>query len=593
MPEFLEVTGITDIHKHSPYTIAIIGGGLSALVILLTLTRELSGRQARPKNSHSILLVDKNPQNQFGRGLAYAAPWSREHPLRAGSRAELLNSPASRMGLESVIGEAGKFVDWLREHENRWQPLLGLMSDVTGELLQPPAPEDWPDWEAPAIARWLAFNREKLEARAYETVYFPRSVYGEFIDDLAADALAQAEACGIELRHLQAHVENIVTADGGNGPFELAVQGESVDGQVTASRLIYSGGDLPASSLGANLPADSALVERPYGTNPTRHERHNTLLEGVNHAAEDKVKLLLAGSNACAMDQLWALDNNPHLRDALRQGRLQIVMVSPHGLPHPGTVLLPAPEDEPADPLRWLQAEQQILLDEVVERHLNPDTDFSAASYVTALGNALQDLRLGHNPHLFMVFLRRLGEVEQTIRDRLPDITEFARDFHDRIEELILFTPCEYWQGVMDMASVPGALQQVTARVVQIDQGEDQLRVTLDNGDHLSCNMAINCTGPRNPFSRQADGTLLGQLLEQQLGAANTTGGLRTSTEGRLQHADGSYCQNVYLCTQNSQGLQQPAAGGKTRFVSANRLTAVRIAEQAGRIALDLARNLS
>lgn len=587
---------IANLKQQEVYSIGIVGGGLSALVLLYSLARELSTRPDQTADKLRVLLVDENAPEHFGRGLAYASP------EQSGSRAELLNSPASRMGLESIIGDDGRFVHWLQTNTSCWHQLLGLERDDSGALAPGLNNQQWPEWEAPAISRWLEFNRDKLEAGIYETVYFPRSVYGKFIDTIAGRTLALAQSSGIELSHLQARVDEISSEDAHDGPFKLALHGGDTHAAACVETLVYTGGDLSPSSLNPDGKASGQIVNQPYGVSPTRHERHARLVQAMEQANGEPVKLLLAGGNACAMDQLWALDNNPQLHAAIRQGQLQIVMVSPGDIPNPGTVLLPAPEDEPADSLRWLQAEQQALLDEVVDRNLDPGREFTASSYAEAVATALQELKLEQNPHLFMLFLRKLGEVEQQIRDRLPDVTEFARDYHARVEVLILFTPCEYWQVLMELMALPDALQHISARVEHCIQVGDQVSVTLDNGEQVLCTMAINCTGPRNPFSAPGGNApggnapggnaLLDQLVAQNMGGDNLTGGLRTSTEGRLRLADGTYSRAAYLCTQCSQGLQQPAGGGDTRFVSANRLTAVKVAEQAQRIAIDLARRL-
>ena len=65
--------------------------------------------------------------------------------------------------------------------------------------------------------------------------------------------------------------------------------------------------------------------------------------QGLLDSAVQPVKLLVAGSNASAMDQLWALYNHPGLNASLRDGSLQLLMVSSGVTPYPGTVLQPRP----------------------------------------------------------------------------------------------------------------------------------------------------------------------------------------------------------------------------------------------------------
>ena len=101
--------------------------------------------------------------------------------------------------------------------------------------------------------------------------------------------------------------------------------------------------------------------------------------------------------------------------------------------------------------------------------------------------------------------------------------------------------------------------------------------------------MFINCTGIRNHFLFVSQSEILDDLVTCRLCVSNYTGGLKTSLEGRLQLADGSYSDSAYLCTQASIGLVQPATGGVSTFIGANRLTAVRVAEMAQRVATSIA----
>jgi hypothetical protein len=97
--------------------------------------------------------------------------------------------------------------------------------------------------------------------------------------------------------------------------------------------------------------------------------------------------------------------------------------------------------------------------------------------------------------------------------------------------------------------------------------------------------MLVNCTGARNPFVNSSNPVVLDDLIHSQLGVHNFTGGLATSSEGRLRMAGGGYSSTAYLATQASIGLSQPSASGRTTFIGSNRLTAVRVAQLAQRMA--------
>jgi uncharacterized NAD(P)/FAD-binding protein YdhS len=121
--------------EYAAKTLCILGAGLSALILLRCLVRRCAGRVSKTRSPLSVVIIDETGEDQFGRGLAYTSPWSRQHPYHRGSRAELLNSPAVRMNLESIIGLDGDFVQWLKHHPTVWQQLLGLVKNpVSGSF---------------------------------------------------------------------------------------------------------------------------------------------------------------------------------------------------------------------------------------------------------------------------------------------------------------------------------------------------------------------------------------------------------------------------------------------------------------------------
>jgi glycine/D-amino acid oxidase-like deaminating enzyme len=150
---------------------------------------------------------------------------------------------------------------------------------------------------------------------------------------------------------------------------------------------------------------------------------------------------------------------------------------------------------------------------------------------------------------------------------------------------MLLFTPYEYWQTLADIMQLNGALEKSEDKVTRVEEGPTDLLVHTRSGKTIECSMVINCTGARNPVESGHRPEILDNLVACGLGVTNHTGGLATSLEGRTQLANGKYSDSVYVCTQASIGLSQPANGGNATFIGANRLTAVRVAEMAQRIA--------
>ena len=570
---------------HEKKTIAVVGGGLAALVLV----RQLRNQLIASTDPVEILVIDPAPLDQFGRGRAYAIPWQPDQPQRVGSHAELLNSPAGRMSLVDVIGPEGDFVRWLQQHNQIWFQRLGLVSR-DGKLCQD-ASENCQPWEQQAIAQWLNFNQHSLSGGHYETVYFPRCVYGDFLASLAADVLAAAVNDMLSLHYIQAEVRYLEISDRSTNEHILFLTEEGKnDEEVRCDYLVYAGGDLLPRPLMQSIKNHPMVLENLYGQ--PRHYFHQQLVSALPDGDSRPLQLVIAGGNACALDCFWGMANDPRLRAALQRGSLQIKQLAPAATLHSGAVLQPLPDDQQPDELRWISLSQQQLLQQLREEFLDPEQNFTAESYFLAVCTAVKNLEERASPHLFMLFLRQLGEVEQKIRDALPDIECFAIEYHARLEARLLFTPYEYWHTMRQLGEIPLAIERYNDKLITMHEQQGTFVLQLASGESLHCDALVNCTGARDPFL--IDGmTLLDQLVASGHGVANGTGGFYLASDGRLKLADGTFSETVYLMTQRSIGLHQIGVSDMPRFTSANRLTAVRIAEVANNIASALVARLS
>ena len=578
------------VGESSGKTLCIAGGGLAALIVLRELTQAITLHDKKMQAPLAIVIVNDGEPDQFGRGLAYASPWQPQYPQNRGSRAELLNSPAVRMSLETVIGVDGDFVHWLQQHACRWQQLLGLQRDTERNSLELRSAPDWPAWESGALERWLDFNRDKLLAGRYETVYFPRCVYGEFLSDIARKVYTTAATAGLSIRTVRGRAMRFSTRNPDLGPHVITIRSDTGELQsLVCHQFVYTAGDMAPSPLCGDPVIHSGVVENPYSNNPHRHARIDSIRQALSGSPGETFTLAIAGCGASAMDQLWAIRNDPSLMSALQQRRMRIVVVAPGRFPHPGTILEPVTRATEIDPLRWIKESEQALIADVVARHLAPQNLPTAEAYFAATERALEELQLDRSPHLFMTFLRQFGAVEQVIKGGLSDIENFAQRFHAKLEAKLVFTPHEYWQALADMRLLDNALEQLHGRIAQVRVAKGGLTLTTDSAVSLACSMLINCTGANNPFEGKQQPEILGDLIRSKLGVDNFTGGLATSSEGQLHFAGGGYSRSTFLCTQGSVGLSRSSRGGAATFIGSNRLTAVRVAERAQRIAVTIA----
>jgi hypothetical protein len=128
------------------------------------------------------------------------------------------------MSLETVLGTDGDFVHWLQQHPSRRHKLLELTCNAEGRLLASCSNPDWPVWEVRALERWLAFNQVKLSAGQYETVYFPRCVYGQYLGDLADRVSVAAAEAGFKVSTMKGRATGFSSRNPQLGPHTISVR---------------------------------------------------------------------------------------------------------------------------------------------------------------------------------------------------------------------------------------------------------------------------------------------------------------------------------------------------------------------------------
>jgi len=557
--------------------------------------------------------LTSKPGINLAAAWAYARPWQEHQSAGMGSRAELLNSPAIRMSLVDVIGKKGDFVAWLGRNRLKWLKMLALTRNVdSGEIIFAAKP-DWPVWESVAILRWFHFNQVKLEVGEYASIYFPRHVYGEYLDDLATGLFNGHGQDDISISHVHGKVGQFSTANPSHGPHNVKVDvvgGEQLS--ITADYFIYAAGDLPPrpiTSCQSETPsaAIAKIVQDPYGAASPRHARHMLVRDAIANCGSEPVNLVIAGCNASAMEQIWAMANDSDIMSALNAGHIRITLVSPGELPHSGAILVPADNQNPVNAVREILPMQIKLIDAIIDSNFNSKPGLGARQYFAAVKRSIQQLELHRQPHIFMTFLRKLGEIEQGIKDgffalpnnpdEVSELQQFARQYHARIEAMLLFTPFEYWQVLGEILEIEGALQKIDGRVEGFEPNGAGLSVRLSTGGSdklIDCALLINCTGAQDPFSCIATNSqsVLSDLIAAGLGQKNHVGGLATAADGRLLMADGAYSETAYLCSQRTIATRDIPGSDRQTFISANRLTAVRVAELAATIAKSITERL-
>jgi uncharacterized NAD(P)/FAD-binding protein YdhS len=152
------------LNKPASYSIAIIGGGASATLLLHNLSKNLSYNQT----CTDIYLIDEKAGLQFGQAYSIREPIF------------LLNVPAINMGAD--VDEPDGFYRWIERYPERWR------------YLNP------------------AFNELAIGPQDFA----PRMIYAEYLRDLLGNAKLQLQRQNIAVHLLHARVIGIDTLEHSN-----------------------------------------------------------------------------------------------------------------------------------------------------------------------------------------------------------------------------------------------------------------------------------------------------------------------------------------------------------------------------------------
>lgn len=249
------------------YDTLIVGAGAAGLFTLVELLR----RAERFGAPHRIAVVDGS--GEFFRGIAYGE--------RSGTGTLCIHSLADFM----PAAELGRFERWARGED-----LFRTPEDGPGRALH---------------AAWVAANRDRLAARDWRGVYFPRATVGRFFEHLARSTIEDVAA------RLPVSVETVgaaaVALDRHAHGFRLAT---AVDGRpgptLEAARVVVAVGGTPRRRIehraAAGAPQRLARFE-PYD------EPFDDFVAGVAALAADRgaAHVVVAGANASASEAVYAL----------------------------------------------------------------------------------------------------------------------------------------------------------------------------------------------------------------------------------------------------------------------------------------------
>ena len=315
---------------HGEYHLAIVGSGISAAYTLIHLVSRLERNPSGPPIK--VVVIEKS--GEFWTGVPYGSRSSRD--------VLLISSLREFLPLEK---ERAPFVAWLKKNRSRLFP----QTDETPGAL---------------TAQWLCANRQAMDEGRWDDLFIPRFTFGLYVQERLTALLHQAAARGIlecELLHGDTldiqqsgadHTLDVALAAGNpvtlqakkvvlaiGSPQDSAWQTSKLQGSDPQGCFIE---DLYVPSLSANLRQIEDFLQTPAG------HRNN--------------QVLIAGSNASALEALYLLNNSKAAAD--RIGKFLVVSPSgefPHRInPAPNPVGFP-PENLRALVERKARSAQEIL----------------------------------------------------------------------------------------------------------------------------------------------------------------------------------------------------------------------------------------
>ena len=270
----------------APFDLAFIGAGISTAFTLRSLLASFEGR---PPGARRIVVVDDSPD--FFAGVAYG--------IRSGSTARIITP------LDEFLAppELDDFIEWLR--------------------VRSAGPLDACEREGGAqTTNWLAAHRDEIESGRCAHLYLPRRLFGAYLGQRVAEAIDEAESCGVSVTLVDDAALGVSRVD---EDFAISTRHH---GQLSARNVVLAVGTPSGRPLfdGATESPATLLVEDPYRLGLT-----HSITKVADHLArsEDHTpRIAIVGANATMLDLLYQFEDHPGIAAA----RPTYCIISPRGV---------------------------------------------------------------------------------------------------------------------------------------------------------------------------------------------------------------------------------------------------------------------
>ena len=281
-----------------PIDIAFIGSGIATSVSMIEVLAGIQNNPNPPATPITIAVIESH--QQFWRGIPY------------GSRSSV--NALTITSVHDFINETERpaFFQWLKTTRPEWTALYRKQG---GDIAN----------------RWLEKNGPLLDQEAWDAVYIPRFLFGNYIfQKLTRLQQAVEEKQLARVRLIQA--EAIDLQPDQDGLFQITFeQPDKTIATLIARKCVLSTGSAPVSRM-CELPGDHTLyINDLYAPSASANiQSVETILQKTDNP-EDR-NILIIGSNASSIEWLYLLEGMPAMRNLINK----TVVISTSGLlPYP------------------------------------------------------------------------------------------------------------------------------------------------------------------------------------------------------------------------------------------------------------------
>ena len=248
-------------------------------------------------NTADITIVEKQPE--LWKGIPYGS--------RSSVNALIITS------VNDFLHENEKesFYKWLKNNKNEWSSFYREHGGITA-------------------ARWLEKNIPLIDNNDWKTVYIPRFLFGNYLQQKLNSLIKVVEEkklADINIIHAEAIDEKIF----GKDLHEVTLEHpDKTISKITTHKLVIATGSAPVKQM-CDIPGNKALyINDLY--EPSAIENFGTLQTALSKVDDaNNRNVLIIGSNASSIEILYLIEGLPEVRNLVNK----IVIISTSGiLPH-------------------------------------------------------------------------------------------------------------------------------------------------------------------------------------------------------------------------------------------------------------------